>query len=155
MDRFSLDRCTTLKIHVRPLRTDSGAFVEFRPRRLSGCGAMRPRSGPFGREHANPEKIEKATNGCTQNVPNSRTVSLVSHVPLPCKTFGVDCSSCRAATMITLTYSCPSCSKLYPHLGRLLVACRSLQVLTVIVKPLLGRFACFVVIFVRFRRCRV
>ena len=92
----------------------------------------------------------------TENHPLSAcTVSLVSHVPLTCKTFGVDCSSCRAATMITLTYSCPSCSKLYPHLGRLLVACRSLPVLTVIVSPLWGRFACFVVISSRFRRYRV
>ena len=83
------------------------------------------------------------------------TVSLVSHVPLTCKTFGVDCSSCRAATTMTLTYSCPSLSKLYPHSGRLLIVFLSLPVLTVIVSPLWGSIACFVVISSRFRRCRV
>ena len=62
-----------LKIHVRLLWTDSGVFVEFQRRRPSGGGAMRPRSGPYGREHANPEKIENRTFRCTLNVPNSRT----------------------------------------------------------------------------------
>ena len=84
-----------------------------------------------------------------------RTVSLVSHVPLTCKTFGVDCSSCRVATTMTLTYSCSSCSKLYPLLGRLLIVFLSLPVLTVIVSPLWGSIACFVVIKSRFCRCRV
>ena len=37
------------------------------------------------------------------NVITDCTVSLVSHVPLTCKTLGVDCSSCRAATIMALT----------------------------------------------------
>ena len=39
---------------------------------------------------------------------SGHTVSLVSRVRLACKTLGVNCSSCRAATALKLTYSCPS-----------------------------------------------
>ena len=54
-----------------------------------------------------------------------------------------------------LTYSCPSWSRIEGRARWLLIDCRSLPVLTVIASPLLGRFVCFVVIFVPFRRCRV
>ena len=80
----------------------------------------------------------------------STTVSLVSHVPLTCKTLGVNCSSCRAATTMKLTYSCLSWSQVRPQISRLLIACRSLPVSTVIVSPLWGSIACFVVIKSRF-----
>ena len=48
--------------------------------------------------------------------------------------------------MITLTYSCLSLSQVRPKIGRLLIACRSLPVSTVIVSPLWVSIACFVVL---------
>ena len=67
------------------------------------------------------------------------TVSLVSRVPLTCKTLGVDCSSCREDTTIALIYSCCLWSQVEGLARRLLIDGRSLPLLTVIVKPLLGQ----------------
>ena len=66
------------------------------------------------------------------------TVSLVSRVPLTCKTLGVNRSSCRAATAMKVVYSCYSSSRVDSSFSRLLIALSSLPVLTVIVKPLFG-----------------